>query len=278
MTLSRPLVLALLAFASVGSGLIVSIVGPTVPALAGRLHVGESVLGVVFTANFLTGSAATALSGRLFDRLGPRLLTPFGLLALAFGALGEGVAGSLPALILAAVVAGIGVGVTNVCVGAAAAMLYPEGRGATLNILNVSFGTGAFAAPLLAEWCLTRLHGYTPAYVVVALVLAVPVVPLLRGLKAARRGARGDQDVGSPPPAPPLRALLARVWRALFNSMKDCSMEEPFLDNGTRTTQQASRGGTPRGLKPADKSSASANHEAVDRPVLCPMLTRGTCV
>jgi len=55
-------------------------------------------------------------------------------------------------------------------------------------------------------------------------------------------------------------------------------MEEPFLDNGTRTTQQASRGGTPRGLKPADKSSASANHEAVDRPVLCPMLTRGTCV
>jgi len=50
------------------------------------------------------------------------------------------------------------------------------------------------------------------------------------------------------------------------------------VDNGTRTTQQASRGGTPWGLKPADKSSATANHRAVDRPVLCPMLTRGTCV
>ena len=72
--------------------------------------------------------------------------------------------------------------------------------------------------------------------------------------------------------------LSARLWRAPFNSMKDCSIEEPSLDNEMRTTQQASRGGTRRGLKPADKSSASANHTAVDRPVLCPMLTRGTCV
>jgi len=71
---------------------------------------------------------------------------------------------------------------------------------------------------------------------------------------------------------------LARLWRAPFNSMKECSIEEPSLDNEMRTTQQASRGGTRRGLKPADKSSASANHEAVDRPVLYPMLTRGTCV
>jgi len=32
------------------------------------------------------------------------------------------------------------------------------------------------------------------------------------------------------------------------------------------------------GLSPADKRSATANHVAADRPVLCLMLTRETCV
>jgi hypothetical protein len=43
------------------------------------------------------------------------------------------------------------------------------------------------------------------------------------------------------------------------------------------TTQQAFVGRNHEGLKPADKSSATANHVSVDRPVLCPRLTRGTC-
>ena len=54
---------------------------------------------------------------------------------------------------------------------------------------------------------------------------------------------------------------------------RESALKELYLDNGTRTTQQASAVGNHRGLKPVDKSSATANHTAVDRPVLCPMMT-----
>jgi hypothetical protein len=50
--------------------------------------------------------------------------------------------------------------------------------------------------------------------------------------------------------------------------------QESYLDNGRRTTQQALVGRHLEGLKPADKSSATANHTAVDRPVLRPRLTK----
>ena len=51
-------------------------------------------------------------------------------------------------------------------------------------------------------------------------------------------------------------------------TVREIAPEELYLDNGTRTTQQASAVGNHRGLKPADNSSATANHTAVDRPVL----------
>ena len=41
---------------------------------------------------------------------------------------------------------------------------------------------------------------------------------------------------------------------------REIAPEELYLDNGTRTTQQASRVGNSWGLKPADKSSTAANH------------------
>lgn len=120
--------LRLLLFVSFGTGLLISIVGPTVPALASRLRVREDALGVVFGANFLLASATTALAGRVFDRLGPRALLPAGLIAMALSSLGEGVAPSLPLLTLAAGLGGLGIGAINVTGNATASLLYPERR------------------------------------------------------------------------------------------------------------------------------------------------------
>lgn len=191
--------------ASAGTGLLLSVIGPTVPALAGHVGVRESDLGVVFTANFLAASVTTALAGRLFDRFGGRVMIPCGLVAMALGLLGEAVAGTLLPLTLAAAFAGLGTGIINVCIGAAAALLYPERRDATLNLLNASFGIGAFAAPLLAGLSLTRLGGYAPLYVLIALILVAPVAPLLLGLPPTRPPAGKDSS---------LRALLLerRLW------------------------------------------------------------------
>jgi len=206
--LSRPVLFGLCLLVSFGTGCLVSVVGPTVPALALALHVREDSLGVVFAANFLLASAGTALTGRLFDRLGPRVLLPAGIFAMALGALGEGVAPSLFLLTLAAGLAGLGAGVMNVGINATASQLYPERRERVLNVLNALFGAGAFLGPLVAGFALARLGEYLPAYAAVAVLLALPLPSLLRGLPR-QAAAPDDQGQGES-----MRALLAR--RALW--------------------------------------------------------------
>ena len=52
---------------------------------------------------------------------------------------------------------------------------------------------------------------------------------------------------------------------APFNGTRDRSQRELRVDSGVRGTQQASRCGTPWGVKPVDNGPASASHTADDR-------------
>ena len=183
--LPRRVVLGFLLLISFGTGIVLSILGPTVPAIASRLGVPETALGVLFTATFLMATLATATSGALVNRIGTRALIPIGLLAMALGLLDEGTAAALPFVALGAVLAGAGTGIINVCVNAAAARLYPARRSSVLTWLNICFGIGAFLTPLLVGFSLTRLGSYTAVYVAGAVVLAVPILPIIRGLPAS---------------------------------------------------------------------------------------------
>lgn len=211
----RSVLLGLCLLVSCGTGCLTAIVGPTVPALAHALRVREDSLGAVFGANFLLASLATALAGPIFDRSGPRLLLPVGLLAMALGATGEGLAPSLPLLTLAAALAGFGSGIINVGVNTTASLLYPERSERVLNILNALFGAGAFLAPLLAGLALARTGGYRPAYVAVAVLLVLPILPLRLGLPRWSQSRRRDRSRSGRRGG--TRALLAR--RALWAPM-----------------------------------------------------------
>ncbi|MGZ3678148.1 MAG: MFS transporter [Ktedonobacterales bacterium] len=183
--LPRPVVLGFLLLTSLATGVVLSIVGPTVPAIAVRLSVPEAALGIIFTANFLTATITTMASGALYNRLGGRVLVPTGLATMALGLLGEGTAGALPLIVLAAILAGAGTGIINVSVNASAARLYPTRRAAVLTWLNVCFGVGAFLTPLAAGLSLVRLGSYTPAYIAGAVIVALPILPLILGLPAS---------------------------------------------------------------------------------------------
>ena len=172
--------------ASLANGVLLSVVGPTVPAIAARLHVRESDMGVVFGANFLIAALFDPVAGRLYDLVGPRIMLPLGLICMALGALGEGLAPTLPLLALAAVVGGLGIGINTVTNNVTPSALYPERRESVLNILTALFGTGAFLAPLAASFSLVHLGGYAPAYIATAVLLAVPAVLLAVGLPAGR--------------------------------------------------------------------------------------------
>lgn len=188
--LPRSVVLGFLLLTSLGTGVVLSIVGPTVPAIAAHLGVSEATLGIVFTANFLAATITTVASGALFDRMGGRMLVPAGLAAMALGLVGEGTAAVLPLIVLAATLTGVGIGVINVAANAAAARLYPTQRASVLTWLNVCFGVGAFLTPLVAGLSLVKLSSYTPVYIAGAVILAVPIIPLILGLpEAASSGA-----------------------------------------------------------------------------------------
>lgn len=150
--------------------------------MAGRLHVGEGSLGLVFGASFLASTLTTPLAGRALDTIGPRIVLPLGQILVALGALGEGTAGSLPLLTAAGALAGIGIGVNNVGINVTASLFFPQRREAVLNALNAFFGTGAFLAPLLGEASVAWLGGYTPAFVVTAALFALPALLLFVGL------------------------------------------------------------------------------------------------
>lgn len=185
--LPRRVVLSFLLLVSFGTGVVLSILGPTVPAIAAHLGVPETALGVLFTATFLMATFATAASGALVNRIGNLALIPIGLVAMALGLLDEGTTGTVPLVALGAILAGAGTGIINVCVNAAAARLYPTRRGNVLTWLNICFGAGAFLTPLAAGVSLARLGGYTLIYIAGAAVLALPIFPLLRGLPASHR-------------------------------------------------------------------------------------------
>lgn len=202
--LPRGVVMTFLLLISFGTGVVLSILGPTVPAIAARLGVPEAALGILFTANFLVATVATAASGTLLNRLGVRSLIPAGLVAMALGLGVEGTAATLPLVVLGALLAGSGTGIINVSVNAAAVRLYSARRDAVLTWLNVTFGVGAFCTPLAAGLSLTRLGGYTPVYLAGAAILLVPIAPLLRGLPSSTPRAAS---------APSGRTTLLRLLR-----------------------------------------------------------------
>jgi fucose permease len=192
--LPRRLVFGFLLLISFGTGVVLSILGPTVPAVAARLGVPVTALGVLFTATFLMATLATATSGALVNRIGNRALIPIGCVAMALGLLDEGTTGTVPLVALGAVFAGAGTGIINVCVNAAAARLYPARRDNVLTWLNICFGVGAFLTPLAAGFSLTRLGGYTPIYIAGATLLVVPVLPVMRGLPVSHMEAVGSRS------------------------------------------------------------------------------------
>jgi fucose permease len=192
--LPRRLVLGFLLLISFGTGVVLSILGPTVPAMAAHLGVPVTALGVLFTATFLMATLATATSGALVNRIGNRALIPIGCIAMALGLLGEGTAGTVPLVAVGAICAGAGTGIINVCVNAATARLYPARRDHVLTWLNICFGIGAFLTPLAAGFSLTRLGSYAPIYVAGAAFLALPILPVMRGLPVSHREAVGSSS------------------------------------------------------------------------------------
>lgn len=133
------------------SGVAGTILGPLLPALSARLQLGDGGSGALFTAQFGGAAAGALVCGTLLARWGYRRVLVLGYLMLASG-------GAMLAATDAWVVA-VGILLTGLGLG----MLIPpsnllvaetvgERKAAGLNWLNLCYGSGAVAGPVMVAW------------------------------------------------------------------------------------------------------------------------------
>ena len=128
------------------TGVVTTLLGPTLPLLVARWGLNDWQAGLLFTMQFAGSMAGVALSSAGMTRLGFRATLVIGVALMAAGVAALRVA---PAAFgySAVFCYGIGLGLTIPVTNLAVAAQHPERRAAALSLLNLAWGVGAVSAP-----------------------------------------------------------------------------------------------------------------------------------
>jgi len=144
-------------------GVVSGALGPALPELAGHSSSSLAAVGAVITALFVGSIFSLLGAGPLFDRFGQYPVLFAGAALFGLGTLGLTLAPTLPLLLLAAGVAGLGHGAIDIGCNVLIGEVFAHRRGAALNLLNVFFGVGAVLGPAAAALTLRLWHSAMPA-------------------------------------------------------------------------------------------------------------------
>jgi len=165
--------------AFVGLGLVLSSIGPTLPALADRTGVSLSALSSVFLARSTGYLVGAMLGGRLYDRFPGHPLMAGMLALMAITMALAPLSPTLTALIGVFVCLGAAEGTLDVGGNTLLTWLFPTGLGPWMNGLHFFFGVGAMLSPLIIGFAMGQMQGtVTTAYWSLAALL-IPVIALL---------------------------------------------------------------------------------------------------
>jgi fucose permease len=129
-------------------GLLVSSLGPLLPALRDAFGVGPAAAGVLVASVPTGGLFGVLLSAVMARRYDTRTLLAGACGALAVGQLGTALAPAWPLLLASGVVTGIGYGGITTFVNGMIAAVYGARSTVLLNLANGLFGIGAVVGPL----------------------------------------------------------------------------------------------------------------------------------
>ena len=165
--------------AFVGLGLVLSSIGPTLPALADLTGVSLGALSSVFLARSTGYLAGAMLGGRLYDRFPGHPLMAGMLALMAFTMALAPLSPTLPVLICVFVCLGAAEGTLDVGGNTLLTWLFPAGLGPWMNGLHFFFGVGAMLSPLIVGFAMGQIQGtVTTAYWSLAALL-LPAIALL---------------------------------------------------------------------------------------------------
>lgn len=144
------LVIVFLSLAGLSYAMLQSLVAPALPVMARELRVSTGAISWVLTAYLLAASVATPVMAALGDMFGKRRIMLLALGGLAAGTLLAALATTLPLLITARAVQGVGGAILPLSIGLARDELPPGRVGVTVGLLSAIFGIGAGLGIVLA--------------------------------------------------------------------------------------------------------------------------------
>jgi EmrB/QacA subfamily drug resistance transporter len=155
----RPgLILAVLSLGACAYTLLQSLVIPALPALQQDLHASTSGIAWVFTAYLLAASIVTPIAGRLGDMFGKKRVLVVTLAGLAAGSLLAAVVTTLPLMIVARAVQGLGGAIFPLAFGIIRDEFPRERVPGALGLMSGIFAIGAGLGILLAGPILENLN------------------------------------------------------------------------------------------------------------------------
>jgi fucose permease len=188
------------------SGFLMAAIGPVLPALSQRTGATVDEMGRLTMAIFAGSFAAQFVAGWASDRYGRRLMLALGGVVLATSGVALSLSTSLAMTLAVGAVYGFGYGTFNLSGNVMSTELIPARRASAVNLVNMFFGLGAVAGPLVVSVLLRRTGASLPALWLGAGLLAVAAAVSASALPARLPVA----ETGSAPglPAGPVPSLL----------------------------------------------------------------------
>ncbi len=185
-------------------GIVLAILGALfgLPEMRERLGIDLARQGDIFLLLFFGVFLSTIFVGPMIDSFGNKLVLTLSAALVTVALVAFSTAHAFLPAIAAAFLLGFGGGGLNTSTNALVADVYPEKRGAMLNILGTFFGVGALFIPLLAA-SITGFFTITQLFLIAAALAALCTVVYLL--------------LAFPPPTAPLGFSLLASIRAARN-------------------------------------------------------------
>ena len=194
--------------AFIALGLAIASLGPTLPGLAGQVHVSVADISYLFTLRsfgFLIGSL---LSGTFYDRMSGHGVMAAMIISMSATLALMPVAGTLVVLLSVMFLLGTAEGALGVGGNALLVWVHQSRVAPFMNALHFSYGVGAFISPLIIHSALKIRDTTAAAYLALA-ILVLPSAIWLLGLPSPRNpGAVSESNSEGSQPAHELRETV----------------------------------------------------------------------
>ena len=174
-------------------------IGTMLAQFAVNNSVTLATIGGIYSAIFLGAILSQIVLGPLTDRWGQLRSLTVALLTMALAMIGVSLSRWLPLTFALAFIAGLGQGLSNLCGNVLVGQLFQENSVSRVNLLNVFWGMGAFAGPLLVSGSNYLWQSGIPAFVFCASLIVLSGLILLLGFFKIKIGIQAQAKELSAP-------------------------------------------------------------------------------